>query len=268
MEARSLAAVGSVPCAGSWTPVWCPDPASPPDAPAEILDNLTTVAAEILYNLTAQRFGQCSVTLRPCRRECADTTVFADRAGPTVELRDGAWYNLACGTCPAGGCACSRLSEALLPGPVDVTEVKLDGLVLTPGVDYRVDDHRILVRLGGEVWPSCQDMDLDDTEIGTWSVTGLYGEPLPMTGRVALGELATELIRACTGQSCALPRQVQSVARQGVDMTFVDLSGLLDAGRTGLTRVDQFIAAFNPHGLRSRPQVYDVDGPAVRRVGT
>lgn len=260
--------IGSVPCAGSWTPLWCPDPAVPPDAPAEVVENMTAVAAELLYQLSGQRFGQCAVTLRPCRRDCAGDTAVAGWTGPSAELRDGAWYNLACGACPAGGCACSPLSEALLPGPVDVTVVKVDGLVLTVGVDYRVDDHRILVRLGGEVWPSCQDLDLDDTEIGTWSVTGLFGEPLPVSGRWALGEFAGELINACVGRACALPRQVQSVARQGVNMTFVDLSDLLDAGRTGLTRVDQFIMAFNPHGLRSRPQVYDVDGPAVRRVGT
>lgn len=274
-------ATGTVPCPGSWEPLWCcklPTQQDHPDVDVEeLIEQAVTAAAEVLYSFTGQRFGLCELTLRPCRRDCWDRSWpgFGDGwwewttggVWPRPALIGGAWFNLVCAGCP-GGCSCSPLSEALLPGPVHaITQVKLDGQVLTEGVDYRLDESRRLVRLGGH-WPICQHMDRDDDQQGTWSVTAQFGEELPTSGRMALGELACAFLDACLGEDCppAL-RPVQQLVRQGVSLTFLDPNRVFASGRTGLTHVDLFISAFNRHRLPSAPQVFDVDGPSFRMVG-
>jgi hypothetical protein len=271
---------GTVPCPGSWEPIWCCDLPSAGDYPGvdveTVIGNAVDAAATVLYQFTAQRFGTCEVTLRPCRRDCAGDlwppgwAEWAPGGGwPRPVLVDGNWFNLVCGGCP-GGCACTALSEALLPGPVHrIVEVKLDGQPLAAGVDFRVDDHRRLVRLGGASWPLCQHLELADTQPGTWSVTAEFGVPLPVHGKMALGELACAFIKSCLpGETCPWTAPVQQLIRQGVSVNFLDPNQVFAAGRVGLTQVDLFIAWANPHRLPSRPQVYDVDGPAFRRAGT
>lgn len=276
--------LGTVPCPGSWQPEWCKPLPNPGDHPGVDVDHVvevsTQAAAEMLYNRTVQRFGLCTLTLRPCRSDCTDQW-WPWRDGwwqwtsasvwPAPALIDGAWFNLVCGgsSCSGRGCSCRELSEALLPGPVhSITQVKVDGQVLTAGVDYRLDDHRRLVRRGGQHWPRCQRMDLDDDAEGTWSVTAVFGEPVPAHGRLALGQLAREMIAACLGEECQLSPNVQTLVRQGVTMSLVDPETVFGHGRTGLTHVDSFISWANPGGLTSPPQVYDVDGPGWRRTDT
>jgi hypothetical protein len=189
---------------------------------------------------------------------------------PQPALYAGRWYNITCGSCTTG-CSCSSVSEVELPGPVyDVTQVKVDGDILTEGTDYRVDDWRLLVRLGGESWPLCNDLNLADTEDGTWSVTYRRGEPLPELGKLALGALTVEFAKLFLCSSdCKLPKPVQSLSRQGVSLTFVDPNELFQARRTGLYVPDLFINTYNPNNLRRRSQVYDIDNPQrTRQVGT
>src|SRR5690606_6789226 len=121
----------------------------------------------------------CEQTLRPCRRDCWGGDTWPWRGSwwewtggtwPQPALIGGSWFNLTCGGCP-NSCSCTTLSEVLLPGPVDcVTEVLVDGEQLIEGVDWRLDDNRLLVRLGG-MWPKCNRLDLPDDHPGTWSVT-------------------------------------------------------------------------------------------------
>ena len=147
-----------------------------------------------------------------------------------------------------------------------ITQVKVDGSPLVTG-GYRVDDNRRLVRLGG-TWPRCNDLNKDDTQIGTWSVTATYGEDVPEGGKWAVGELACELIRAFKGEECRLPRTVTSLARQGVSIQFPDVASLFEKGRTGLYLVDLFISAWNPHNATRRARTFNVDQSSARRVGT
>jgi hypothetical protein len=178
----------------------------------------------------------------------------------------GQWYNLTCGNC-SGDCSCAEISEAKLPGPVyDVTEVKVDGVTLTPDVDYRVDDWRILVRLGGERWPLCNDISLDDDQEGTWSVTYRQGTPVPPLGQLAVAELATEIAKylACD-DTCALPKPIQSITRQGISMTFLDPNEVFADGRLGLYWCDMFIQTYNPNKLRRRSRVYNLDALSTQR---
>ena len=260
-----------------WDPIWprgeCAEILE--TASAEVTGQAIEIASEILFHLTAQRFSLCTVVLRPCRQSCYNTFPWFQwwqyGVYPQPYWWNGTWYNLTCGNCPAeSSCSCPGLSETTLPGPIaSVTEVKVDGVVLTPGVDYRVDDYRKLVRLGGEIWPFCQNMNLADTEVGTWSTTVTYGEVVPAIGRLAVGELGLEVVKylLCDGD-CALPQGVIDISRQGVSMSIANISELFNTGFIQLRMCDLFIKTANPNHLQARSAVYDLDSPSYRAVGT
>jgi hypothetical protein len=232
-----------------------------------------TLATEVVWALSGRQFGLCEVTLRPCRLECAEVPWpsggYSEWAGTqwiSPSLIAGQWFNVVCGRCTMG-CSCSSLSEVVLPAPVhSVVQVKIDGVVVT-GSAYRLDDNRRVVLLDAE-WPTCQELNLPDTEPNTWSITARYGLEVPEGGAWAVGELACELIRARNGEDCRLPRNVTQLVRQGVTIQFPNTIELLREGLTGLYLVDQFITTWNPGGLRRRSGVYSVDRPPHRRVGT
>ncbi|MDK1473608.1 hypothetical protein QNO07_09270 [Streptomyces sp. 549] len=233
-------------------------------------------ATEVLWALTGMRFGTCEVTLRPCARDCFDGRFFDDfgppwtggRSYPQPALIGGLWFNLTCGGCTSG-CSCTDVSEVRLPAPVNrIVEVLIDGTPMATG-SYRLDNNRLLVRTDGGQWPRCNDLSLDDTEPGTWSVTAVYGEELPEGAALAMGQLACAIVEAAgNGGECPLPAGVQQLARQGVTIQYPDVGELFRDGRTGLYLVDMFIAAWNPGRLRNRSRVYRVDQPTVRRAGT
>lgn len=263
------------PCA-PW-PYICDD--FPDGATQEIIDYAVMAATEALWMRTKRRFGFCSMTLRPCRKECFPAWPWIPQRGwhnvtgmtwpwPAPALVGGQWINIACGSC-GDGCSCSSVSEVVLPYPVhEVTEVKIDGVVLDPSA-YRVDDWRLLVRLDGQDWPRCNDLNLDDTEDGTWSVTASYGTEVPVLGQLAVGELASEIVKRCVGSNgCKLPSStVRQVTRQGVTKVFFDAETAFANGMLGLTQSDMFIKTYNPTntGIAS---IFDIDGPRQRRVGT
>ncbi|MGS2588099.1 hypothetical protein [Streptomyces hebeiensis] len=236
----------------------------------------TAWATGILDSLTGHQFGQCPVTVRPCNPGCAggggymtypvalDGVVGAGMPW-MVPYVDGAgvWRNCACGA----ACTCGARCEVPLPGPVaEVIEVRVDGLVLDPAA-YRVDSGRLLVRTDGECWPRCQDMGLPLDAEGTWSVTYRRGLPLPPAGAIAAGELACEFAKACAGDaSCALPQQLQSLSRQGINVQVMDPQAVLADGLTGIANVDLWIRSVNPAGKRQRSRVYSPDVPATRWV--
>lgn len=242
---------------------------------AAISGQAMLAATEVLYQLSGQRFGVCEFTFRPCRHDCYGNSWPFDGGNwwqwgglyPRPVLFDGAWFNLTCGSC-GGTCSCGPLEEAWLPGPINtVISVKLDGQSM-PASAYRVDDFRKLVRVDGGRWPICQDLSANDDQPDTWSVTLTIGEAVPTIGQYAVGELACEIMAACLGQTCALPRNAASVTRQGVTIDFPTFSELLTNGLLGLRWTDMFIAAYNPNRLRAAPQVVDVDGYLYRRTGT
>lgn len=261
------------PCS-PWNPIWCCDLTS---ASPITTGQALQAATEILYNLSAQQFGICEFTIRPCRRVCyADSWwsygswfgwgSWIGGTWPWPALIGGNWYNLTCGAC-SDTCSCTPISEAFLPGPVSsIVNVKLNGATL-PASGYRVDDFRKLVRLGGLSWPECQDMTLADDQPNTWSVTLNIGQEVPTIGSLAVGELACEIRRSCVEQ-CGIPRTASSITRQGVTIDLVTISELLRNGLLGLRWADVFVSTYNPRRLLSRPQVYDVDSEYFRRTNT
>jgi len=257
------------PCA-DWPVTW---PCTVATGSINVTGYAVTAATNILWALSGRQFGRCQVTVRPCRQTCYDAawptgwTSWPDTGSWVSDaIYRSYWVDSSCGTC-AGTCSCSTLSEVLLPAPVySVDVVRVDGSVLVTGA-YRLDDDRRLVRIG-DVWPACNDLTLADDQPGTWSVTLTYGQPPPEPASLAVGELACELLRALNGDDCRLPRDVKSLARQGVTISFSDVSEAFKKGLLGLPVCDMFIASVNPGRLRRRSRTYMVDAVDPRRVGT
>lgn len=244
----------------------------------DLLQQAVQVATEVVWSLSGRQFGLCTQKLRPCRSDCGDSpwpwggywsTLPTGGGGtwPTPALIGGQWFNLICGGC-SGNCSCSVVSEVRLPAPVhDVVEVRLDGSPMATG-SYRVDDNRLLVRTDGALWPLCNDLNKDDTQVGTWSVTARFGVDVPEGGAWAVGELACQLTKAFTGADCFIPAQVVQLIRQGATLQFPNPTELLKEGLTNLYLVNLFIATWNPHKLKRRAGTYSVDYPGPRRTST
>lgn len=233
-------------------------------------DRATSWATYILWALTGRRFGACEVTVRPCGTSCnvyggwMTYPVTADGIGTVWApfIQDGRWFNCAC----SGACRCEARCSVALPGPVaGIVEVLVDGVVIDPEL-YRVDNRSRLVGIGGQCWPECQDLNLESPDEGTFQVTYLRGTPLPMAGQIAAGKLACEVLKACQGETCALPQNVASITRTGVQVEMIDPTDVLTNGLTGIADVDLFIRAVNPKGLQRRPRVFspDLHTPVMR----
>lgn len=212
-----------------------------------LLEDKLAIASDLLYDLSGRRWaGECEETVRPVVGRCPSR----DR------------------------CRCGWVSEIRLGGSpiVAVTEVKIDGDVLDAAA-YRVDDHGTLVRLDGYAWPTCQNMRLDDTEQGTFSVTYTYGVAPPPGGVAAAAALACQLALACQPEtigSCRLTDRAISVTRQGVTKQLRDPAQMFPEGLTGLNEVDLWLSSLR-YGRRHRPAtviVPEIESRRVRRVGT
>jgi hypothetical protein len=177
-------------------------------------------------------------------------------------------------------CGCGSESYVRLAGyPVQrIIEVKIGGEILDPS-EYRLDERRNLIRLADtsttpptdRLWPVCQDLTLDDTEPGTFSIVYEWGMAPPELGKQAAAQLAVELWRAAPGNQgdCRLPNKVTQIVRQGITMDrVVGMADMLRSGATGLQLVDAFIALVNPQKARMRSAVFTPDVPRFgRQVG-
>lgn len=179
------------------------------------------MASKILFERTCRRFpGECEVTLRPCD-PCR-----------------------ACGDC----CRC-RYEYIPLAGVfpvIEVTEVKIDGVVLSSG-SYRVDEYLRLVRTDGELWPRWQNLGQDPEVPGvdqTMIVKYTTGRPVPEDLQYAAALLACELKRACNGQGCSLPDRVKSVVRDGVSYEVLDAAEVSFNGSFGVPLIDAILKSY------------------------
>lgn len=252
------------------------------DDPTAAQAKFEQMAAENLWNLTGRVFGVCDVELRPCRSDCGrigtDSTFWGrgpyaglgwvGMVGPwTPVMLDGQWQNLYCGSC-AGSCSCAldQTRALALPGPVaSIDSVIIDGVTLEPDA-YRLDFGRRLLRTDGGVWPSCQDLNAPVGDPDTFAVLYKRGVPVPLGGQAAAGFLAIELAKgACGDDDCALPDAVQSLTRQGLQVSIEETGGTSASKPTGVTFVDNWIATVNKP--RPRASVRSVDVP-VRKIGS
>lgn len=234
---------------------------------AHQIDRAEAFAWSTLAALTAYRIGTCPITVRPCAARCVPAGGYLAapvRGGgyaglPVTQIgrlspyiSGGVWYN-ACGCRTAGDCGCTTLSEVILPGPVgSIVSVSIDGATLDRSA-YRVDNGDRLVRLDGEAWPGCQDMADSDG----FQVTYYRGAAPNIMTRAAAGALAVEFLAACNGESCRLPWNITSMARNGESYEMGD--GDIDSIADGIPEVAAVVRIYNPYGLKSQPFVASPD---------
>jgi hypothetical protein len=239
---------------------WELQPCGPlPEVEDESYEPLKDAAAEVLWKLSGRQFGLCERTIRPCRPECRDQGLDSG-PWPDAYLSSGEWVNSACRQC-GERCSCSRVCEVRLPGVAyALVSVIEDGVSQGSGGPFRLDDSQWLVRTDGACWSTCQEMGLPLTEVGTWGVTYLDGIPLPPGGQRALGELMSELWKACRDDtSCCLPKRVRTLVRGGITVAMLDHMEFLDNGRTGLYFTDLWLQAVNPLHRPSGARVISPD---------
>lgn len=255
-----------------------PTPALDEIEEQDFRDSLIEAAQSFLNNWTGRVFGLCELSVRPCKRDCKPSTYFgfAGIPSPTFTNRPflpvligGEFFNITCGksgckqTCGCGG-KLNQTSEISLPGPIDsIVEVLVDGEVV-PDDAYRVDNRFFLVRTDGDDWPTCQDLTLDVTEVGTFEVTYLRGTPVPPAGQLAAAILAEEFAKSTLGRDCELPQRVQSVTREGVTVAVLDSFEGLERGNTGIWLIDSFVTSVTNSPRRSRVLSPDTKADRVR----
>lgn len=240
--------------------------------PASGVATFEEMAATYLWNWTGRKYGLCEVTIRPCRQECwqGQSTFWGGSGGARSTpfypvLIRGQWFNIGCGQC-GDDCGCGDTRSLRLPGPISsIEEIQIDGVVLDPSA-YRVDNSRLVVRMDGGQWPTCQDMNAALGEDDTWSITYTRGYPVPAGGQVAAGLLAVELAKAaCNDKTCGLPRRVQSITRQGVTVAVLDAFDDIDEGHTGIWLIDSWVASVVRRPRRMRVLSPDRMPPRNRR---
>lgn len=245
-------------------------------------------ASQVLFKLVPRYSGTCGPRLvRPCGTRCGAMWQGLSWVG------DGWWrsttmFGIGIGDPPPAtrGCGCNPLSRVLLAGRVrDVLEVKIDGAVVDPST-YRLDGRKYLTRLpdadgNRQFWPSCQNLELDESQDGTFSVLYTFGVSAPLPAKMAARELACAIFQTCAldadanPEDCPLPNNVTRVQRQGITIDLTAFTGWgFDPKRrqwqTGLPLVDMFLNAYNPGGRRKRRSLVwspDMDR-AAKKLGT
>lgn len=233
------------------------------DADPERIQFAIDVASEVLFARSGYKYpGVCQGVERPCSRRAGDAGL------PPPWWRES-WGWCRWGRRPGDPCGCGGRGREYVPigQPVQSVDlVLIDGEVLDPS-SYVLLDGRTLRRIDGESWPCCQDLDLPDTEIGTWAVYTTYGRPIPKGGDLAAQLYACQLAK-CGSEGCELPERVQSIVRQGVSADFVDIDQLVSLGTTSIPFVEEWLKSVNPSGRRRPLGMASPDvGRRARRTG-
>lgn len=230
--------------------VWPMDPACQTEEwdayEPETQERALRLASSTLYRLSGFRVTNCPITVRP---------------GPQRSACDGPLYgNLGVyGSARLGGVVNTRAGDhrrVRLPDPIGRVDMVRIGMEILSPEDYRVE-RNYLVRLDGLGWPQNPDMYSPLGSPNTWSVTYINGHPVDSNAAYAVGLLALEFAKACSGKKCGLPPGVTSIARQGISMEIA--TGVFVDGFTGIRAVDAWIGLWNPRGMTHPPKVYSPD---------
>lgn len=236
-----------------------------------------------LFELSGRVFtGACERVVRPCRDGCGCWGEASAGLGPWAWAYGNPWGAGTgwgwWGECGGNSCGCGSLSRVPLAGyPVrEITEVLIGGVVLDPldvngNPNYRLDGWRWLTRMDDpgppvvkRYFPHCQNLALNDTEEGTFSISYVSGVDPPQLGVDAAAELACELWKNCSGGQCALPPNATKVTRQGVQIEKnILLAFLTDPTKpTGLLSLDLFLSVYGIKGRGRRGALWSPDSPA------
>ena len=198
------------------------------DGDGDLVEELIDIASDILAFATGGRVrGRTSMTFRPVH--CA----------PNHELNEmvGAFAPSINGRTPLP-----------LPGPEpDVLEVVVDGVTLAPS-EYVIVDGQFLLRVG-DAWPWSNDLELADTEDGTWSVTVRFGEPTGGLARRAAMSLVQEMAAPYVGRQPHLPHGITSGNIQGASITVESAAEALRDGVEDTTvHLQRFLGVYAAAG--------------------
>jgi len=244
-------------------------------ADPDVRDFARKVAQSLLDAATGWRFGpSCPVTVRPCRRDCADVSPFpysAAYGAPWIPYTDsaGVWRNWPVCGCRTD-CHCGpELQEIWLPGesPIyNIVSIQV-GTETLPDDAYRPDNGNRIVRTDGGVWPDCQDMSKNPGEEDTFAITYRTGLQLDAAAIRAVSSLYCAALKTCGvpgSCGCRIPGNLIRVTRQGVSQEFQDVTELLANGLTGNAIADQWIISVGGGRGVSRSRVYSPDLPRLR----
>lgn len=228
---------------------------------AEQWDVYTELASEILYALSGRRWGG----------SCSETVLL--RSHPPG-AGQGAWpYSSTWGACgcwnygslmdnwlypPINQFVGTHLAPMAIKLPhepvIAVTEVLEND---APFTAWRYTRSGWLERTDGLPWVACLD---------TTQITYAYGQLPPPAGKDAAIRLAIEFAKKDFGLGCSLPERVTTISREGITFTTLDPMEFLPLGKTGLYRVDLWLASVNPYANRQRARVFSPDLPQAFTV--
>ena len=208
-----------------------PSPLEPNDP--KVMRVIETVSA-MMSRWSGYSVGLCSETVRPlnicpeCRSFCC-----GGRDGIRLSSSDGS--------------------------PVhSVTEVLLDGAPLDES-EWRYDrEQSTLWRVGGS-WPVRDDRGLELSEPGTFGVEIVTGSEPDGWARWAATQLACEMLSACSGAKCRLPRNATQVSAQGVTIQLSD-----EEIQFMIPEVAAWVAAVNPHKARVPARIFSPEAGTRR----
>jgi hypothetical protein len=94
-------------------------------------------------------------------------------------------------------------------------------------------------------------------------LTYVYGTTVTTAARAAALDYARQIWLSTHPDQgdCELPERVTSINREGLSYTVIDPQTYLERGRTGVTSVDTFLAAWNPSRALRPAAVYTPEAP-------
>jgi hypothetical protein len=244
-----------------------------------VLNEAAAVASEVIYRLSGKQWTGPTgpVTVRPLCRP----SDMGERGWGNANMGMGIISWGMCNGMTAGANVASHFGHSQ-PREVDlgvfpvieVTQVLIDGVTI-PSDEYELQDYRRLVRMlptenatPTEMygWPTAQRLDLPDTEVGTFSVTYMYGYSPPPGGVLAAKVYGQYIAKSISGDPNVLPIRTTSTTRQGVSTATVDVEDIVARGLTGIKIVDDWIGSVNPGKQKFKAQVYSPDVGRARRL--
>lgn len=194
-------------------------------------------ASWILYKLTAEKYPGIITT-----KECYSSNDASVQFAPV--LLQGKMVNL-----PVNSSRGNRRELYLRNSPVrSINKITINGEEASLA-DYQLRNYSYIVKTNKTAWNFYPGYEV--------CVEYRYGARPPRMGVEAAVKLANELILAIENSpDCAIPANVTSVSRQGMEFQMTDPQTFIEQGRTGIREVDMFIAAANPTKSRKRARLF------------